>query len=261
MELKSVGLNSDLEILKTTSNVVDLGNYIKIETTNNPEFFWGNFLVFPHPPKNSDVNNWKEIFKKEFASNNQVKHIAFTWDIYGGKPEIEAFLAEGFILEEAVLMSATELKTYKAKDQKEYREILSDADWSQLIELQIATGLLELNYNPKIYREFVQRRFANYQLMVEKNMGKWFGVFHDGQLICDLGLFGDSTNMRFQSIETHIDFRGLGLAQNLMAYAANSLKAKNYILQADSKGKAIDLYMKMGFEIKEVLSFLHIPST
>ena len=39
MELKSVGLNSDLEILKITSKVIDRGDYLKVETLNNPYSF------------------------------------------------------------------------------------------------------------------------------------------------------------------------------------------------------------------------------
>lgn len=261
MELKSVGLNSDLEILKITSKVIDRGDYLKVETLNNPEFYWGNFLIFSSPPKNGDLQKWLEIWRQEFQSNSLIKHFAFTWDIFGGKPELDTFLASGFILEETVLMSTKELKIYRQNSHVDYRIISSKEDWDQLIELQIETGLLELNYNPNVYREFVQKRFGNYKLMVDNKQGNWFGAFINGKLVSDLGLFGDKKNMRFQSIETKLEFRGQGIAQNLMFFAANTINSDNYILQADSKGKAIDLYMKMGFEIKEVLSFLHMPST
>lgn len=261
MELKSVGLNSDLYIISNTSNVIDRIDYLKIETPGNPEFFWGNFLIFPNPPQKDDYDNWIKVFKQEFGHNKNIKHIAFTWDIFGGKPELGQFINAGFILEETVLMSANELKIIKPNSNIEYRLISSPNDWEQLVELQIETGLLELNYNPKIYREFIQRRFSDYKIMVDKNLGSWFGAFLNGKLVSDLGLFGNSKNMRFQSIETKLEHRNQGIAQNLMLFAANSLKSENYILQADSKGRAIDLYMKMGFEIKEVLSFLHTPST
>jgi GNAT superfamily N-acetyltransferase len=261
MELKSVGLNSDLYIISNTSNVIDRDHFIKIETPGNPKFFWGNFLIFPNPPQRLDFDNWVNIFKQEFGHNSEIKHIAFTWDIFGGKPELEPFIEAGFILEETVLMSAKELKIIKPNTAIEYRIISSLNDWDQLVELQIETGIVELNYNPKIYREFVQRRFSDYKMMADKKMGQWFGAFVNGKLVSDLGLFGDFKNMRFQSIETKTEHRNRGIAQNLMAYAANQLNSENYILQADSKGKAIDLYMKMGFEIKEVISFLHKPST
>lgn len=261
MELKSVGLNSDLYIISNTSKVIDCGNYLKIESPNNPEFFWGNFLIFSNPPQNADYENWINIFQQEFGHNKDIKHLAFTWDIFGGKPELENFITAGFILEETVLMSTKKLKLINPNTNLEYRTISSANDWEQLVELQIETGLLELNYNPKIYREFVQRRFSDYKMMVDKNMGKWFGAFLNGKLVSDLGLFGDHQNMRFQSIETKSEYRKQGIAQNLMVYAATTLNSENYILQADSKGKAIDLYMKMGFEIKEVISFLHMPST
>ena len=51
MKPKSLSLRTDLIFWRRDGRVVDRGDYLVIETARNPGYYWGNLLVFPHPPE------------------------------------------------------------------------------------------------------------------------------------------------------------------------------------------------------------------
>lgn len=254
MQIKSLGLNSELFFYNQNSIVEHKENYIKISTPSNPLYFWGNLLIYSHPPTEIVFDQWIADFKKEFGNNDQIKHMTFTWDPFGEKPAISKFLDKGFHLEETIVLGTDKLTIQYPNSNYIYREITSDSDWKQVIDLQIDVGIETENYRPDIYREFVEKRFNDYKLLVSRGNGKWFGAFLGNRLVADLGLFGENNFKRFQSIETHKDFRRQGITQNLILHASKALPTENFIIHATQNGPAIDLYMRMGFEIKEVIS-------
>src|SRR3954452_20220779 len=48
------------------SSVEDRGDYVVVRTDSNPTFYWGNFLLFPEPPRAGDPERWLARFAAEF---------------------------------------------------------------------------------------------------------------------------------------------------------------------------------------------------
>jgi ribosomal protein S18 acetylase RimI-like enzyme len=256
MDIKSIGLLSDLLFYKLTSNIVDKGNYLKIETPENPDYYWGNLLLFQAPPKENDFLEWIKLFNEEFKNNQSINHMTFTWDIFGDKPAIDKFVQSGFVFEETIVLMTPKLNLKYQNLDYLYKEIETDKEWDAVMELQIDIGIETEGYKIEKYRPFVEKKFQDYKELVRLGHGKWFGAFLNGELVADLGIFGNEDFKRFQSIETKKDYRKKGIAQNLMTYASVKNPAKVFILQASQRGPAIDMYMSIGFEIKEVISCL-----
>ena len=82
--------------------------------------------------------------------------------------------------------------------------------------------------------------------------GAWFGAFVDGRLLSQMGLVAASPGLaRFQSVETHPDARGQGLAGTLVdhvsRYGFGELGATTLVMVADPDYSAIRLYRSVGF--------------
>ena len=89
-----------------------------------------------------------------------------------------------------------------------------------------------------------------------KGAGSWFGAFLEGRMVSGMGLFSDGNGLaRFQSVDTHPDARGLGLAGTLVhhvsTYGLSTLRAKTLVMVADPGYHAIRIYRSVGFENTE----------
>ncbi len=252
--IKSVGILSDFIFYQKTSVITVKENYIKIESPNNPNYYWGNLLLFFTPPQKDDLVKWIDYFDLEFPDRNLIKHRTFLWDIYGDLPYLDPFLKAGFVLEESIFLKANSIAPSYFNNDVSYREITNETDFKKVIDLQLRIGIEDYNYVMTSYRDFIEKKFYDYKLMIDSGLGNWFGAFVGDELISDLGMFGDEKVKRFQSIETRKDYRKKGIAQNLMGHAAMIAHAESYILAATSSGPAIDMYMKIGFSIFEVVT-------
>jgi ribosomal protein S18 acetylase RimI-like enzyme len=130
-----------------------------------------------------------------------------------------------------------------------YRLLTSDDDWAQSVELDMACND---EHGEADHREFVVRKVATNRALAEAGHGGWFGAFVDGALVSQMGLFSASPGLaRFQSVETHPDARGRGLAGTLVhhvsQYGFAELGATTLVMVADPEYSAIRLYRSVGF--------------
>ena len=102
------------------------------------------------------------------------------------------------------------------------------------------------------HEEFVNRRAETDRALSEAGHGGWFGAFLDGRLVSQMGLFSASPGLaRFQSVETHPELRGRGLAGTLVhhtsEYGFGELGATTLVMVADPGYLAIRVYRSVGF--------------
>ena len=88
--------------------------------------------------------------------------------------------------------------------------------------------------------------------------GRWYGAFLGEQLVASMGLFTASPGLaRFQSVKTHPDHRGRGLAGTLThvvgRYGLDELGATTLVMVADPAYLAVRVYRSVGFRDTEVL--------
>ena len=261
MEITSLGYRTDLALLELSgSQLTDEGEYVVVRTPANPTFWWGNYLLFRQPFGPGDTNVRLEIFRRTFPD---AKHVAFGIDSVDGVIGAEDELAAaGFTVERSTVMTASSVVApARPNTTSQYRFLASDDDWEQLVGLSLAANPMETER----YEEFNRRRVEAERRLVETGHAKWFGAFDGERLQASLGLVQDgSGGARFQTVQTHPDDRGRGIASTLVhrasTYGLTALRARTLVMVADPEYLAIRLYRALGFNDTETQLQLTIPA-
>ena len=255
MEVRSLGYRTDLIFPAFDGEIIDRGNYLVVKSPANPTFYWGNFLLFDHPPGEGDYAKWRQLFVDEIGSPPEFEHQAFGWDTTGPeKGIIQPFLDHGFELEHGTVLTLhhTHLIT-KPVQGITFRALLTEEDWLQSVENQVICR--DEIFSEAGYRVFRMRQMQRYREMVVQGLGAWFGAFYGNQLVTDLGIFCDRELGRYQSVQTHPDFRRRGIAGGLVNYAANyafeNLAVETLVILAEAGSAADRLYQSLGFQFTE----------
>lgn len=264
MFLHSVGLKSDLIFNQFSGSVDVRDNYIKVCTATNPNYYWGNYLIFPHAPQIQDFEKWSSIFESEFNSLGGIKHKAFAWDVSESLPtNLEYFTERGYSLETLSVMTAQKLTSPKTINTEiSIRKAESNQDWNDIINLQFLVD--ESNSESAAARLYLEKKYSDYRKMAEAGLGSWYCAFKGQKLVGDLGLFNDKKTGRFQNVETHPEFRNQGICKTLVTHSASEVLNENpnmtLVIQADVNEIAGKIYASLGFKETEKLQSLCLVS-
>ncbi len=255
MHVTSLGYRTDLIFLSFDGEISDRGSYLVIRTPSNPTFYWGNFLLFSQPPQEGDYRTWRDLFASEIGTSPAAEHQVFGWDSPEGEQGVlEPFLEAGFRLNrEVVLTSGAPRGPARPADRVSIRVLETDAEWGQAIENQIVCR--EPEFSEEEYRAFYMRQMDRYRKMVAAGLGNWFGAFVDQRLVADLGLFHEGGVGRYQSVETHPDFRRRGIAGTLVYEAGRQAMVEydlhTLVIVADEGSAPERLYVSLGYRPTE----------
>lgn len=255
MHITSLGFRTDIMLLTLHgSDVEDHGDHLVVRTPGNPGFWWGNFVLLRDLPGPGDVRRWEQVFAHELP---EAVHRTFGIDgTRGDVADLGEFAAVGYTVDTSAVMTASAVRepphphrdaTYRALD------LTDRGDRDAAIELQLANAP---DREPAGHREFLTRKMAGMRVLQEAGCGSWFGAFVDGRMLSGMGLFTDGSGVaRFQSVDTHPDARGRGLAGTLVhhvsRYGLADLGASTLVMVADPGYHAIDIYRSVGFETTE----------
>jgi predicted GNAT family acetyltransferase len=111
------------------------------------------------------------------------------------------------------------------------------------------------------YLAFATQRALDDRALCDAGHGAWWGAFVDGRLASVMGLVDAGYGLaRYQSVETHPEFRGRGLAGTLVhrvaAYGFDEMGARTLVMVADPDYLAIRIYRSVGFDGTETQSQL-----
>jgi GNAT superfamily N-acetyltransferase len=251
MRVRSLGYRTDLMFAAFDGQVVDRGDYLVVRTPSNPSFYWGNFLLFRHPPSPGDDQRWRERFADEIGRPLAASHETFGWD---GSEEssgvIQPFLDAGFGLIRARVLQSTRVQPPAHTLALEVRPLEGEHEWRQALELQVLCR--EEIHGEAAYRMYRQRAMDRYRRMEQAGWGHWYGAFQDGDLVGDLGIFHHDGLARYQSVETHPALRRRGVAGTLVYEAGRAALSSSGVtaltLVADADSPAERLYRSVGFE-------------
>ena len=257
MNVKSLGLKSDLIFHRFGGEIIDRGAYTVIHTPKNHGYFWGNFLLFAETPRVGDADRWCEIFAKELGQYPEITHQAFTWDVNGDTAALAEFEQLGFDIESTMVMTGRHFSLPRERNREvTVRKVESRDQWRDVLELQIATT--QGDFEPGFYREFMKRKFLQYQEMARMGIGQWFGAYTGTTLVADLGIYFDDRIGRFQNVETHEDFRRRGICRTLVyevsQWAIKERPQVTLVIEADTKEIAGQIYASMGYQESERLT-------
>ena len=252
MDIQGLGWRTDLALLEISGSLLeDRGDHVVVRTPDNPTFWWGNFVMLAGPPADAaDARQWVGVFEAEFPGT---RHRTFGIDGTGGSvADGDAFAPHGFETEVSTVMTATSVhEPARPNHDATYRPLESDADWEQQVELTMVGE--EIGYD----REFCEGRARQHRGLVEAGHGQYWGAFEDGHLLSSMGLFRASPGLaRFQTVKTHPDARGKGLAGTLVheisRFGFADLDAETLVMVADPEYLAIRVYRSVGFTDTEV---------
>ncbi len=255
MRLTSLSYRTDLIFHRFEGEVIDRGHYFVIRTPSNPNYYWGNFLIFGAPPQPGDFGSWNALFEREVGTPPRINHKVFAWDtIDGDNGAVDDFLEAGFELgEEVVMTTDTLVRPKRYHHGLELRELTTDADFAEHVELHVLCR--EDGHDETEYRAFYRAQTDSYRTMIGAGLGRWFGAFVGGKLVADMGIFAESELARYQSVVTHPDFRRRGVCSTLLyevgRFAFETLGVKTLVIVADDHYFAKGIYGAVGFRVRE----------
>jgi ribosomal protein S18 acetylase RimI-like enzyme len=256
VEITSLGVRTDLALLRLGgSTVEDRGDHLVVRSPHNPTFWWGNFLLLPGPPPLGRTDHWLDVFAATFPD---AEHVAIGFDgVDGTVAHVAGFVERGLSAETSAVMTATEVHAPPRPNyDAEYRQLTSDDDWEQLVELRMAA--MDTAHEPEGYHTFTLAKVATIRALAEGGHGGWFGAFEEGRLQSGMGLFRAGDGLaRFQNVETRPEARGRGLAGTLVhhvsRYGFDELGARTLVMVADPDYVAIRIYRSVGFTETETM--------
>ena len=249
MRLRSLGFRTDLIFPAFDGQIVDRGDYLVVRTPSNPTFYWGNFLIFSKAPGPGDLIRWRRLFAEEIGDPFQASHETLGWDSPDGVVGlVEPFLEGGFSLVKSRVLRTSKLRPPVRAAPADVRRLETDAEWDMVLDLQVLCR--EPEHDEAGYRKYRILQMDRYRAMVAAGRGYWYGAFQNERLLADLGLFHLDGLGRFQSVETHPDFRRRGLAGTLVYEAGTMALAEglsDLVIVADAGSAAEGLYASVGF--------------
>jgi GNAT superfamily N-acetyltransferase len=250
MRITSLGLRSDLMFHRFSGMVVDRGTYLLVHTPDNPDYFWGNFLIFPAPPSQGDCERWLFLFEKELGHRAGIHHQAFIWDGTCSTADLSEFKSREFSVESTTVMTSRHLSTPRKPHRGlAIKKVETAREWEEVLELQIATT--QSSFAPDAYRTFMTKKFTQYRSMTEKGLGHWFAAYLGSKLVADLGIFFDEDIGRFQNVETHAEYRRQGICQTLVYQVSTWMLERDpsltLVVEADVYGDAERIYTSLGY--------------
>jgi ribosomal protein S18 acetylase RimI-like enzyme len=250
MRVTSLGYRTDVALRTMEgAEVTDRGDHLVVRTPDNPNFWWGNFLLLAEVPGPGEAGSWVARFAAEFPA---ARHVALGVDTADGDAELPADLAvTGLGVERAVVMTATEVvPPARPNTDAEIRPLRSDADWRQSVDLAVRCA------DSGDESDYLERRAMARRRMTQAGIGVWFGAFDGDRLLAQLGLFevGDGYG-RYQHVETDPAARRRGLAGTLLWYAGRYghevLGTRTLVIVADPADAAIRVYRAAGFAARQ----------
>src|SRR5436305_5825965 len=138
------------------STVERRAGYRVIRTPENPTFWWGNYLLLDEAPAPGAFHDSVDAFHDEHPT---AAHVALGVDSTDGVLHDEAAItAAGFEVERLTVMTATTVRPPPRPNRDAtYRRLVSDDDWNQALELQMANNT---EFEPVSHRAFSALRIA-----------------------------------------------------------------------------------------------------
>jgi GNAT superfamily N-acetyltransferase len=246
MRVTSLGFQTDVALrVLEGAKTADRGDYLVVRTPDNPDFYWGNFLLLRTWPEAGSADRWLARFAAEFPA---ARHVALGVDATGEPGPTQAeFRAAGLEPEQATVLTCAGPSVVPPpcpNTEAEIRRLESDDDWQQSVQLGI-----------RCYGDtgpYLSLRAAARRRIARESRGAWFGAFTGGRLIAQLGVCdAGQGRARYQDVETDPAARRRGLAGTLVwqagRYAAGAFGAGTLVIVADPAEGAIRVYRGCGF--------------
>ena len=242
--MSATGLSTtDRHLIALLGRVDDLGHSLAVRSLANPHAQYANHLFLPGPP--AELELWARRFADAFPDFD---HVCLRWDDVP-PPEglLDAARARGFEPDDGVAMA---LETVRIEPRADLLiRPLRCAEFELAMDLDRLCHPGEEDGSPG-YAAFLRTQRGIEERWVQDGHAAWWGAF-EGELLVGACGFADCGHLgRFQSVQTHPEFRRRGVCSSLAAVvAADGLKRglRRVLLAAEPDGPALGTYRRVGF--------------
>jgi len=256
LNVRSIALITELGLAVTRGKITDRGDYLVVQTPDDPGYYYGNLLVLPAAPLAGEVAHWMQRFADELGAPD-IHHVTLWWDgITGDEGPADELRAAGFTLETSQVMIADDVRGLDSPPSGEVRKLTPDE-----VLHSVELGWAIADRHDDAYRTFLQRRVAWHRDLVVRGRATFWGA-HDGdELVASLGLVELGTLARYQDVQTLPAYRRRGLATALLAAAAReafgasnrdvATRIERVVIIAEPGSDAARVYERAGFRAIE----------
>jgi GNAT superfamily N-acetyltransferase len=250
--VRSLALATELGLARTRGQVTDRGDYLVVETPDDPSYAHGNLLVLPAPPQVGEVAYWTRKFASELGGNPAIKHVTLWWDgTSGDAGAVDELRAAGFEISVHQFMAATTVDAPATSF--EIRPLRPDE-----VEATADIGWILGDRHDEQYRSFLDRRATWHGALVARGAATFWGAFDEGKLVATLGLVPLGDVARYQDVQTLPSHQRRGIAGALLAASARHAIAggvERVVIMAELEGGASRVYERVGFRIIEKMAW------
>lgn len=250
--LLSIGLQSDILVMRGLSILEDHADRIVMRTPSEPDYWSGNCIILRHGPEDPAADLAR--FRADFPDS---AHVYLFWDAPGADADAAARACTplGLKVEDHdVLLLSGPVVPVPLPDGIIARP-LGPEDWSHAVDLYHAVDMDEGYPDNAAHRGYVERRFAARARQVADGQGAWFGAFDGARMVAGMGLFHDARLGRFQHVVTAPSHRGRGICAGLLSHVAGWARGRvpglPLVIIADPAGAAGRIYRRAGFVRQE----------
>ncbi len=244
----SPGWATDLAVLlHAGSTVEDRGDHLVVRTPHSPLFHWGNCLLVTDDEAVDDATRWVAAFHEAFPDAGWIS-VGLTSMPADGS----AWAEHGVTLElDEVLTTGRLPRQTPAPNGYEFHRLSSDDDWEQQVIRDLADNERTGKHEPESHERFVRDQHVPRHEMCERDVAAFFGAFHEGTLVADLGIVVCGSRARYQNVGTDPDHRERGLASHLLGLAASWAADRgcdSWVIVTEATNPAGRVYRRAGFE-------------
>lgn len=262
MIVRSLALTTELALAQTRGTLTDRGDYLVVETPDDPTYYHGNLLVLPAAPQVGEVSHWLRRFEAELSGKNHaIKHVTLWWDgIAGDVGAADQLRAAGFTINvNSVMVLDAAPRPVAAPAGIEIRKL--DAN-EVLATADVAWAIADRHDD--VYRRFYQRRANWHRQLAVRGLATFWGAFDGDDIVGSLGLVTLGNIGRYQDVQTLATHRRRGIATALLVAAARqgfSSGLARVVIIAEAGSGADQVYTRIGFrEIEKMASAVKAPS-
>lgn len=244
MLVRSIALSTELALAATRGKITDRGDYLVVETPDDPSYYHGNVLVLSAAPQVGEVAYWTRKFASELGGNSEIRHVTLWWDgVTGDTGAADELRAAGFDIGVSQVMTAE--KVTAPATTFAIRPLRADE-----IEATADIGWIVGDRHDEQVRNFLARRAAWHQALVARNAATFWGAFDGDTLVATLGLVPLGEVARYQDVQTLPSHRNRGIAGALLAASAQHA-ARRVVIVAEQDSAASRVYERVGFRTNE----------
>ena len=254
---------TSIDVLGADRIVERRSDHLVIRSPGNPDYYWGNFLLFEDAPRRGDLALWESAFADAFGDEPRVRHRTFAWDRLDGRlgaarTELEA---NGYAIDETVGLVAkpTDLRSHSRENRDVTIAALDpfgdETLWDAVVELNVETR--EPEHDEDGYRTFSRARQRELRELFRAGLGTWYVALDpaNGQVVATCGIVVTAGRGRYQSVVTASAHRRRGICSRLVVDAARLSSAafgtEHFVIAAEVGYHALGLYESLGFRPRE----------